>query len=172
MNVSAWPAKRWPWLLLAGSALGLELAALYFQYIMKLEPCIMCIYQRVAVFGLLLSGVVGAIAPKWWLCRLAGFAGALTSAVWGLKIAVEHVAMQQNTDPFSFFSCDVVPKFPNFMPLHQWFPAVFEPRGSCDSIDWQFVGLSMPGWMQVVFAVYSALLILVLIARLVKLHKI
>ena len=42
-----WPALRWPWLLIALSAGILELTALYFQYGMGLEPCVMCVYQRV-----------------------------------------------------------------------------------------------------------------------------
>ena len=45
--------KRTPWVLLALTALAFEITALFFQYSMGLEPCIMCIYQRTAMLGLL-----------------------------------------------------------------------------------------------------------------------
>ena len=41
--------QRSGWLLLLISALALEGTALYFQYGMDLQPCIMCIYERVAL---------------------------------------------------------------------------------------------------------------------------
>ncbi|MFT5163001.1 MAG: disulfide bond formation protein DsbB, partial [Alteromonadaceae bacterium] len=37
-TLTNWPTQRTPWLLLAVSALLLELSALYFQYGLKLEP--------------------------------------------------------------------------------------------------------------------------------------
>jgi disulfide bond formation protein DsbB len=58
------------WMLLGFSALALELSALYFQYGMMLEPCIMCIYQRVAIMGIMFSGFITAIAPNLMVLRL------------------------------------------------------------------------------------------------------
>ncbi len=55
---------RGAWLLLALTALVLELAALYFQHVMLLQPCVMCIYERVALFGILGASLLGALAPK------------------------------------------------------------------------------------------------------------
>ena len=47
------PVKsRRAWWLLALSALGLELTALWFQHGMGLDPCVKCVYERVAVLGL------------------------------------------------------------------------------------------------------------------------
>ncbi|MBV2095670.1 MAG: disulfide bond formation protein B, partial [Candidatus Thiodiazotropha sp. (ex Codakia orbicularis)] len=51
--------RRLPWLLLASSALILEGAALYFQYGLELDPCVLCIYQRAAVLGIFLSALIG-----------------------------------------------------------------------------------------------------------------
>ena len=57
--VARWPKQRWPWVLLAVSALSLMLVALFFQYGMALAPCIMCVYQRFAISGIFFAGVVG-----------------------------------------------------------------------------------------------------------------
>ena len=55
---------RGAWLLMALTAFILELVALWFQHVMLLQPCVMCIYERCALFGIMGAGLVGAIAPK------------------------------------------------------------------------------------------------------------
>ena len=153
------------WQVLAVSALGLELAALYFQYIMDLAPCIMCIYQRVAIWAIFLAGVVGAVAHKNIVARLIAFCLLGTGAIWGLIIALEHVEMQTSSTPF-LFSCDIFPNFPTWAPLHEWIPSLFAATGDCGLISWQFLGFSMPQWMIVVYAIYTTIFASILLSRL------
>ena len=157
--------KRTPWVLLALTALAFEITALFFQYNMGLEPCIMCIYQRTAMLGLLAAGIIGAINPHAVTYQLIAFATWGVSAIWGYFIAKEHIAMQNNTDPFAF-SCAFEPNFPSFMPLHEWIPHFFAATGDCGNIDWQFASMSMPAWMEVIFAAYSIVFVGVLASRL------
>lgn len=171
-TLSRWPAQRWPWLLLAASAFGLELGALYFQYGMGLEPCVMCVYQRAGVAGILLAGLVGASAPNYSLVRTLAFTLWLVSAIWGFDIAYEHVQMQNPDNFLLAMSCDIYPNFPDWLAIHQWFPAIFEARGTCDSIDWTFLSLSMPTWLAVSFAIYSLLAVVVLLLRLLTQKRI
>ena len=157
--------KRAAWIALFLSAFVLELTALYFQYGMGLEPCIMCIYQRTAVFGIVFSALVVMLKNNLFT-RLLGFAGWGISSIWGLLIAIEHVDIQTASNPF-FASCEIVPNFPAFMPLHHWLPNIFAATGDCGNIDWQFLSLSMPQWMIVIFAAYSVVFTLVLLSRLI-----
>ena len=55
---------RGAWLLMALTAFALEMVALWFQHVMGLKPCVLCIYERSALFGIMGAGLVGAIAPK------------------------------------------------------------------------------------------------------------
>lgn len=158
------------WLLLALSALGLELCALYFQYAMDLAPCIMCVYQRLAIAAVLLAGMVGVAGHQWLMARCLAYVLWATGAIWGLIIALEHVEIQANSNSL-FFSCEFVPNFPSWAPLHQWFPGVFDATGDCGEISWQFLNYSMPQWMTLVFAVYTLVLVVVLISRLVSAKK-
>ncbi len=64
--------QRSGWLLLLISALALEGSALYFQYGMDLQPCVMCIYERVALFGIAFAGLIGLIAPRFFNNALVG----------------------------------------------------------------------------------------------------
>ncbi|SEL85447.1 Thiol:disulfide interchange protein DsbB [Colwellia chukchiensis] len=155
------------WQLLAVSALSFELMALYFQYGMGLEPCIMCVYQRTAIWGIFLAGVVGAFTCQWPIMRLIAYGLWGTGAIWGGLIALEHVDMQASTMSF-LFSCEFTPNFPSWAPLHQWLPALFEATGDCGDIKWQFLGFTMPQVMVAIFAGYSLALITVVTASLFK----
>ncbi|MGL4794100.1 MAG: disulfide bond formation protein B, partial [Aeromonas jandaei] len=62
-------ANRLAWGLLAASALFLELCALFFQHVLGLHPCVMCVYERLATLGVLTAGLVGLIAPQKWYLR-------------------------------------------------------------------------------------------------------
>ncbi len=154
--------QKWAWGILFISSLLLELFALYFQYGMGLEPCIMCIYQRTAVLGILLSSLL-VFAVNNALTRLIGFIGWGVSSIWGLLIAIEHVDIQSAVNPF-FVTCEIVPNFP--VPLYDWVPFFFAATGDCGDIDWIFLSLSMPQWMIVIFAAYSAVFTITLLARL------
>jgi disulfide bond formation protein DsbB len=150
--------SRMAWGVLALSALSLELAALYFQHVMQLEPCVMCIYQRLAVLGLLLAGIIGFLAPGIRTVRLLAASLWGFSASWGLRLAIELNDMQQNPSPFS--TCSFLPDFPSWMPLHEWLPSVFMPTGMCTDIPWSFIGITMSQWMIVAFATYLLALLL------------
>ena len=112
-KLSNWPDKKLPWLILLLSAFCFEVTALYFQYAMGLEPCIMCIYQRTAMLGIFFAGVIGFLSNKHWFGRLLAFGIWGVSAIWGMLIAIEHVDIQTST---SFFTvCEIVPNFPSWL---------------------------------------------------------
>lgn len=150
--------SRLAWFILMFSALSLEAAALFFQYVMKLDPCVMCIYQRLAVFGLVAAGLIGLLAPSNRLVRGLGLVLWGVSASWGLKLALELVEMQTNPSPFS--TCSFLPEFPSWMPLHDWLPSVFLPTGMCTDVPWEMMGVTMSQWMVVAFSLYLVALVI------------
>jgi len=161
--------RRGPWLLLAFSALALELSALYFQHVMKLEPCVMCVYERVTMLGILAAGLIGASAPQNVFIRLSAFFLWGVSAIWGAFLAVEHTDYQMNPSPFK--TCDFFPNFPSWAPIHEWFPWLFNPTGDCSDIVWQFFGYSMPQWLIVCFSIYTLLFVVVAISTVLPTKK-
>lgn len=168
--LSDFTTRSKPWLLLALSALALELCALFFQYVMDLAPCIMCVYQRVAIGAIILAGFIGFTGCRFLIARIAAYGLWGTGAIWGLIIALEHVEMQENSGSL-FFSCEFLPNFPTWAPLHQWFPAIFEATGDCGKISWQFLGYSMPQWMIVVYGVYALAFAVIITNRLIHAKK-
>jgi disulfide bond formation protein DsbB len=161
---------RAPWLLLAISALGLELSALFFQYAMDLAPCIMCVYQRLAIVAIIVAGVIGSIGYRSSIARLAAYTLWGVGAIWGLLIADEHIDMQSDSGSL-FFSCEFIPNFPSWAPLHEWIPFLFEATGDCGEISWSLLGFSMPQWMLAVYALYSVTFIVIFLNRLIIAKK-
>ena len=64
--------QRSAWLLLGLSAVFLEVCALLFQHVLGLRPCLMCIYERLVVIGLLGSSLIALIDPAKSLWRWGG----------------------------------------------------------------------------------------------------
>lgn len=155
--------QRISWALLALSAFGLLMSALYFQHAMDLQPCTKCIYQRTAVIGLLLAGIL-PLLYKHIITRILAYAIWAYSAVEGLIVARAHLDVIFAKNPFANI-CEIFPNFPSFMPLHEWLPAIFAATGQCDDNTWQFAGMGMANWMQIIFSMYIAVLVVVLVAN-------
>lgn len=161
--------NRLSWLLLLLVILALELCALYFQHVMMLAPCVMCIYERVAMFGIGIAAIIGMINPKNTLLRVVGLAGWLISSLKGLLLALEHVDYQFNPSPFK--TCDIFVNFPDWAPLNQWAPWLFEAYGDCSKIVWQFLDLSMPQWLVIIFGISLVMSLLFSAVQLMALRN-
>lgn len=153
---------RAAWLLLALTAFALELVALYFQHVMLLKPCVLCIYQRCALYGVVAAGLVGAITRGTTL-RFAGLAIWLYSAWEGLLLAMKHTDIQLHPSPF--VTCAFFVSFPTWLPLDKWLPAVFSATGDCAVRQWHFLSLEMPQWIIVIFGGYLAVAVLIFLAQ-------
>lgn len=154
--------KRGAWLLLALTAVLFEVIALWFQHIMLLKPCVLCIYQRCAMLGIVGAGLLGVIAPKTPL-RYAALLVWLYSAWKGLQLAWQHTALQLHPSPFA--TCDFATRYPDWLPLNDWLPSFFSATGDCAVKQWSFLTLEMPQWLIVIFAAYLTVALLVLIAQ-------
>lgn len=155
--------KQTPWILLSLTALGLECTALFFQYTLELEPCVLCVYERTAILGIFVSGLFVAIAPELLGFRLIGLALWASSAAWGLFLAMKHTGIQLFPTPSN--TCDYVASFPDWFKLDVWIPWMFEPRGFCDEIQWQFFGYTMPQTMIAVYGVYLVVLLAIVLSQ-------
>ncbi|MDV2856957.1 MULTISPECIES: disulfide bond formation protein DsbB [Oceanimonas] len=152
------------WALLTLGSLSLLLTALFFQYVQGYAPCVMCVYQRAALAGVILAGALGWLASGNGVPGALALTGWLAASVEGFLLAKEHVDYQLNPSPFH--QCSTVAEFPVWFQLDAWWPAVFYPSGDCSSIDWQWLGLTMPQWLMGIFAVLAGLAGLFILIRL------
>ena len=163
--------QRWPWLLLALTALAMELTGLYFQYALNYQPCIKCIYIRVAFAGILLAALLALLAPRNTILRFAALSLWLCSALYGLYQAQELVNIEQILAEGGFTTCALCADFPSWLALDKWLPAVFQVTGTCGGVDWQFASLSMAGWSRVLMAAYGVSALLILLSHFSKISR-
>ncbi|GEM79771.1 disulfide bond formation protein DsbB [Vibrio superstes] len=168
-NLYQFSRSRLSWLLLLLAIIAFELCALYFEHVMLLAPCVMCIYERVAMMGIIGSAAVGLCQPQNPLLRGLGLVGWIASSFQGLMLALEHVDYQFNPSPFK--TCDIFVNFPSWAPLNEWAPWMFEAYGECSKIVWQFVGLSMPQWLVIIFGASLGVAVLFTLLQFVGLKK-
>lgn len=167
--LNTWTKDRFSWAILFVSSSCLFGAALYFQHVLEHAPCVMCIYQRTAVLGIMLASIVPLIMPN-SITRLYGYLGWGLSSAWGFTLASEHLSVLTAPNPF-FAPCPIVPNFP--IPLYDYLPSIFGAPGDCLDQSWQFLGLGMPAWMQIIFALYFIAWIAFVVVKMAhrKLHR-
>ncbi|MFC0309326.1 disulfide bond formation protein DsbB [Gallibacterium trehalosifermentans] len=165
----SWSLTRSAWFILALSGLALECAALYFQHGLGLQPCVMCIYERVALLTVIFGSLIGAIYPASLFLRIVAILVGGWGAIKGLLLSIEHADLQLNPAPWK--QCEFRPDFPQTLPLDQWFPSVFQASGSCSEITWSFLGYTMPQWLIVIFAIYVGLWLLIALSQFKRSHS-
>jgi len=126
--------------------------ALYFQHGLGMEPCPLCILQRVAVFTIGLIFLVAAIFnPSGLGRRLIGLLTIISAAA-GLAVSGRHVWLQglpEDEVPACGPGLDYML---DTFPLAETLDMILQGSGECAEISWRLLGLSMPGWMLVIFS--------------------
>ncbi len=132
----------------------------YFQLVKDLEPCPLCISQRIAI---LLTGIVFLAAtlhnPAATGRKTYSLLGAVTALI-GAGISTRHVWLQ-NLPPEDVPECGpgLSYIFENF-PLTETFKLMLNGTGECADVLWTFLGLSIPGWTLVAFVMLATLSLL------------
>jgi disulfide bond formation protein DsbB len=153
-------ARRWLNAAGAVTVVGLMAYALYSQHVLLLDPCPLCILQRMAMIALGAVFAVAALhAPRGVGARVYGVLGA-AAAITGMGIAGWHVRLQNLPPGAAPPACGA--PFDTIIDINGWFgglAVIFSGSGECATVDWTFLGLSMPAWVFVWFIALGVLAI-------------
>lgn len=142
-------------LLFLGSVIGMAFA-LYLEHVQGLEPCPLCIFQRVGLIGL---GVISLIAfihnpVSHAFKRVYAFLGTL-AILWSAGVAMRHVWLQ-HLPPDEVPSCGPgLDYWLDTLPLKSVFEQVLKGSGECAKVDWTLFGQSLPVWSFAFFVVLA-----------------
>lgn len=151
-------------LALAGffACVGLIAFAIYLQIYEGLEPCPLCMLQRICFAGLGLIFLLAAIhGPGQLGMRIYAFL-ALATSLTGAGFATRHIWLQWNPPEFNACTADLfyqLKKFP-------WLSVVeraLRATGDCAVVDWTLLRLSIAEWSLVWFVVLGALSVLMFV---------
>ena len=131
--------------------LGLVLVALYMEYSMGLEPCPLCILQRILILATgLVSLVAFLVKPRVRGIRVFGLISIALSGI-GSVLGVRHLWLQSLPEdqapacgPGLEYLMDI------FTPI-EVLKMILEGDGSCAEVVWTFLGISIPGWTLIGF---------------------
>jgi len=132
---------------------GLIAYALYAQFDLGLDPCPLCIFQRIGIIALGAVFLVAALHnPRGWGARvyavLVAVAALATVAVAARQLYIQHLP------PGAIPSCGApLSMMMKFMPLTTVIRKVLTGSGECGIINWTFLGLAMPAWV-LIWAVF------------------
>jgi len=136
---------------LIGCASLLAIAYFYFQQKLGLAPCPLCMFQRAALVAVAAMCLLGILfRPKVFGSKILALAISIFSAL-GLTVAARQVWLQNlpkelvpECGPDLDFMLETIP----FVDVIK---NVMAGSGECAEVQWQFLGLSMPVWMALIF---------------------
>ena len=147
MKTSAFfPSFRFDYLLGFGVCVALLAYAYYVQFDLGIEPCPLCIFQRIAVIFMGLFFLIGALHSPRVTGRKVYALLVLLGAAAGAGIASYHLWVQ-HLPPDPTAAC--APGF-NYMienfPISKVLQKAFSGHADCAEVNWTFLGLAMPFW--------------------------
>ena len=121
--------------------------ALYTQYHGGLDPCPLCIFQRIGVALLGLMFLAAALhdpprGGRYVYAVLIGLAALATAGVAARHVYVQHLP------PGAIPSCGApLEMLLKFTPVLTVIRKVLTGSGECGEVNWRFLGLAMPAWV-------------------------
>lgn len=147
---------------------GLIGAALYFQYVDNMNPCPLCIFQRVVVIAIGILFLLKLLhnpkpGSKWqW-----GYGSLLLLvSIVGVVIAGRHVWLQSLPEHLVPACGPALDFLMEALPFLEVIEVVMQGSGECAKDDgWRLLWLTMPQWTLVIFCGFTLLSLLSLWTR-------
>jgi protein dithiol:quinone oxidoreductase len=145
---------------------GLLGFGLYLQHVEHLDPCPLCILQRIVFIATGLTALVAAvhhprkIGQAIYAMTLIIFAG-IGAAIAGWHVWLQHAPHGTVVEcgPGLDYMLDA-------FPLSKALPMIFRGSGDCGKIVWNFLGLSIPAWALVWFILFTLIGLALLVQAL------
>lgn len=154
-------------IVLFGIATFLSLASLYFQFVMHLEPCPLCIAQRIAVFALTPLFLASAFIKKRISFLISTFFQLLFTLL-GFSMAARQIWLIHHPDQVGSGCLPDMSILWHYMPFSDLLTTFLNGSSSCIAISWKLLGMSMPEWTLICFLLFFILIIIAIRARSLK----
>ncbi len=149
------PAARWTYLLIFLGCTFLMGVALYMEHQMHLEPCPLCVFQRVGVVAVAGIALLAALHnPGKTGVNVYGYL-VIGAAAAGGSVSMRQLWLQSlpaDEVPACGASLDYMM---DTLPFLDVVSTVLSGDGSCAEVAWSFLGLSIPGWTLVGFVLLA-----------------
>jgi disulfide bond formation protein DsbB len=133
-------------LLVALACTAMILYALYVQHALFIDPCPLCVFQRMAFIWIGAMALLAFIhnpagSGRWVYASLLALGGIAGAGIAGRHVWLQHLPADQVPD------CGMGLNYMlETLPFSDVLSEVFSGSGECAKVDWAFFGLSMPNW--------------------------
>lgn len=128
------------WVLLVVIGLSFECVALYYQYVLELQPCVLCIQVRIWVMALILVSLAAIWVRRNAFMNLLAHMLTVVIAIGMLERSYQLLGTERG---FTFSDCGLDLGLPAWFALDSWFPAMFKVQTSCGYTPELLFGISM-----------------------------
>jgi len=157
----------WYWLALVLIGLLFEGIALFYQHVLDLPPCVLCIHVRLLVLAMILVALLAMFLRHFhWPNVLAHLLTVLVAAGM-LERSYQLLGTERG---FTFGDCGFDLGLPDWFAVDSWFPAVFKVQTSCGYTPELLFGITMAEALIVASAVF-VLISLALTFAAVMIHN-
>jgi disulfide bond formation protein DsbB len=126
---------------------GLLAYAYYAQFVLHLEPCPLCIFQRIGIFVLGVIFLAATLHDPAAFGRRAYAVLLSLAALATIGVALRHLYIQ-SLPPDAVPACGASLDFMlKVFSLSEVLVKVLTGSGECAKITWEFLGLAMPAWV-------------------------
>lgn len=125
----------------AAASLGILLAGYWFQFVVGLAPCELCLLQRIPHMVASLVGMGALVAGG----RMLPLAGAVTMAI-SAGLGAYHTGVERKWWPGPSSCSGDVAGFRGLTPEQMLDPSLVQPIVLCDQVQWTLFGLSMASY--------------------------
>ena len=153
------------WLANLALGLGLIMAALYYQFELDQQPCVMCIQVRLLFSLLIIAAFNGLLLRKNRLLNLLVHISVVAIAIGLVERSYQLLGTERG---FVFSDCGFDPGLPSWLPLDTWLPWLYRVETSCGYTPEIIFGITMAEMLIVISALILCFSIAVTLAALFK----
>ena len=125
--------------------------AYYFEFAMDMEPCPLCIMQRLATLLVAIGCVIAWVGYQRPIVMKVASIWTLLASVFGIYFSNHHRWLQGLPEDQVPACGPSLEYMVDTLPLAELISVLLRGNGNCAEVSWNFLNLSMPGWLLVFF---------------------
>jgi len=137
---------RWFYFSILAVCTALLAFGLYLEHGLGLEPCPLCVFQRIAYIAIAITAFIGLVhgfgrVSSLIYCGLMALAALIGAGIAGRQVWLQHLPADQvpACGPGLDYILDT-------FPLARALKMVLGGSGECAEVQWQFLGFSIAEW--------------------------
>lgn len=133
------------------SVIGIAVA-LFWENYMGLKPCMLCYLQRGSIYLIIIISAISLMHSEMSLKTFRLYLlSVLGSIILGAVFAIRQLYLQSLPDELVPSCAPDLDYLLDTLPVFEVLMIAIQGDGNCAEVMWQFLGISIPGWLLISF---------------------